>query len=122
MCFFVQRVDLVSTYQVQLHGTCFKCIYRYFSVQASNPGQFDSDMEATQWSKGVVPDSVYHHGNVGINTERPEEALTVHGNIKLTGQIYQTSDIRAKQDLVEVILKDFYVWESIGRMLIFMFG
>ncbi|XP_052800513.1 myelin regulatory factor-like isoform X2 [Mya arenaria] len=75
-------------------------------VRASNPGQFDSDIEATQWAKGAVPDSVYHHGNVGINTDRPDEALTVHGNIKLTGQIFQTSDIRAKQDLVEVDSKE----------------
>ncbi|KAL5007198.1 hypothetical protein ScPMuIL_016004 [Solemya velum] len=52
-------------------------------VRASNPGQFDSDVEAV-WSKSQNGDAV-HHGKVGINTDHPEEALTVHGNIRVTG-------------------------------------
>lgn len=71
-------------------------------VRASNPGQFDSDMEATHWTKGSTPDSVYHIGRVGVNTDHPDEALTVHGNIKLSGQIVHPSDLRAKQDFEEV--------------------
>ncbi|XP_060570604.1 myelin regulatory factor-like isoform X3 [Ruditapes philippinarum] len=77
-----------------------------FSIQASNPGQFDSDMEATHWTKGSTPDSVYHIGRVGVNTDHPDEAVTVHGNIKLSGQILHTSDIRAKQDFHEVDSKE----------------
>ncbi|XP_052239397.1 myelin regulatory factor-like isoform X2 [Dreissena polymorpha] len=75
-------------------------------VRASNPGQFDSDIETQHWSKGSLPESVYHIGRVGVNTDHPEEALTVHGNIKLSGQILHTSDIRAKQDLEEVDSKE----------------
>lgn len=75
-------------------------------VRASNPGQFDSDVEANHWSKGSTPDSVYHIGRVGINTDHPDEALTVHGNIKLSGQILHTSDIRAKKNLEEVDSKE----------------
>ncbi|XP_045177202.2 myelin regulatory factor-like isoform X3 [Mercenaria mercenaria] len=75
-------------------------------VRASNPGQFDSDMEATHWTKGSTPDSVYHIGRVGVNTDHPDEALTVHGNIKLSGQILHTSDVRAKQDFEEVDSKE----------------
>ncbi|KAL4224813.1 hypothetical protein ACF0H5_015509 [Mactra antiquata] len=75
-------------------------------VRASNPGQFDSDMEATHWTKGATPDSVYHIGRVGVNTDHPDEALTVHGNIKLSGQILQTSDRRAKTELEEVDSKE----------------
>jgi hypothetical protein len=38
---------------------------------------------------------------VGINTDRPDESLVVHGNIKVTGHIIQPSDIRAKKNIVE---------------------
>lgn len=70
-------------------------------VRASNPGQFESDGEAV-WQRGVTGDSVFHCGRVGINTERPDEALVVHGNIKLTGHIVQPSDIRAKAYIQEI--------------------
>ena len=41
-----------------------------------------------------------HHGAVGINTDKPTEALTVHGNIRLTGNVMQTSDQRVKEEVV----------------------
>ena len=69
--------------------------------QASNPGQFDSDVDVN-WQKGQTGDSIFHAGRVGINTDHPEEALTVHGNMSLTGRLYQPSDIRAKENLKEV--------------------
>lgn len=56
------------------------------------------------WQKGQTPDSVYHMGRVGVNTEHPEEALTVHGNMRLTGHLLQPSDLRAKENLKEVQL------------------
>ena len=54
------------------------------------------------WQKGVTPESVFHGGRVGVNTDRPDEAMTVHGNIKLTGHVVQPSDLRAKTDITEV--------------------
>ncbi|CAG9814774.1 unnamed protein product [Phaedon cochleariae] len=69
-------------------------------VRASNPGQFESDVELC-WQKGQTQDSVVHSGRVGINTERPDESLVVHGNIKITGHIIQPSDIRAKKNITE---------------------
>lgn len=87
-----------------------------FCIQASNPGQFDSDMESQHWMKGSLPDSVYHIGCVGINNDHPDEALTVHGNIKLSGQILHTSDIRAKQDLEEVRKYEFIKWHAITNI------
>ena len=39
---------------------------------------------------------------MGINTDRPDEPLTIHGNIKLTGHIVQPSDARIKTDIREV--------------------
>jgi len=68
--------------------------------QASNPGQFESDMETT-WQKGQTSESVYHAGRVGINTDRPDEALVIYGNCKVTGQITHPSDSRAKHDISE---------------------
>ena len=41
-------------------------------------------------------------GKVGINTERPDEALVVYGNLKVTGHVMQPSDKRAKKDFQEV--------------------
>jgi len=74
-------------------------------VRASNPGQFDSDVEVL-WQKGHTQDSVFHGGRVGINTDRPDEALTVHGNLKLTGHIMQPSDQRVKKNIEEVDCKE----------------
>lgn len=57
------------------------------ALQASNPGQFESEGSGVGaeggWQRGAVPDSVYHAGRVGINTDRPDEALVVHGNMKV---------------------------------------
>ena len=74
----------------------------YKPFQASNPGQFDSDIDGQHWQKGHTQDSVYHMGRVGVNTDHPDEAVTVHGNIKLTGHVLQTSDMRVKEDFKEV--------------------
>ncbi|KAH8024724.1 hypothetical protein HPB51_001060 [Rhipicephalus microplus] len=70
-------------------------------VRASNPGQFESDMELT-WQKGSTHDAIYHMGPVGINTERTDEKLVVNGNILLSGHLIQPSDERAKSDVVEL--------------------
>lgn len=69
--------------------------------QASNPGQFENDMELS-WQKGHSPESIYHAGRVGINTDRPDESLVVYGNVKVTGHIIQPSDCRAKTNIEEV--------------------
>ncbi|XP_064480288.1 myelin regulatory factor-like protein isoform X2 [Ornithodoros turicata] len=74
-------------------------------VRASNPGQFENDMELS-WQKGQTPESIFHSGRVGINTEKPDESLVVHGNVKLTGHIVQPSDQRAKTDVVELDTKE----------------
>lgn len=70
-------------------------------VRASNPGQFESDVDLC-WSRGVTQDSIFHAGRVGINTDRPDESLVVHGNIKVSGHIVQPSDSRAKQEITEL--------------------
>ena len=52
---------------------------------------------------------------MGINTDRPDEPLTIHGNIKLTGHIIQPSDARVKTDIHEVgisLLLWIYVIQS----------
>lgn len=74
-------------------------------VRASNPGQFESDVD-NMWQRGTVQDSVFHPGNVGIKTENAEEALTVHGNVRITGHIMQPSDERAKEAFEELDPKE----------------
>ena len=59
-------------------------------VRASNPGQFESDSESV-WSWDCTTGAIYHSGNVAINTDRASEALTVNGNIQLTGQVINWS-------------------------------
>ena len=43
-------------------------------------------------------------GHVGINTDKPEEALSVNGNIRVSGRIMQPSDMRVKKDIRPVSL------------------
>ncbi|XP_007885633.2 myelin regulatory factor [Callorhinchus milii] len=71
------------------------------TAQASNPGQFESDTDVL-WQRGPLPDTVFHHGRVGINTDRPDEALVVHGNVKVMGSLLHPSDARAKENIQEV--------------------
>eukprot|EP00730_Choanoeca_flexa_P001087 TRINITY_DN10474_c0_g1_i2.p1 TRINITY_DN10474_c0_g1~~TRINITY_DN10474_c0_g1_i2.p1 ORF type:complete len:900 (+),score=244.75 TRINITY_DN10474_c0_g1_i2:41-2701(+) len=76
-----------------------KCVSGPVIVRASNPGQYDNEGD-THWRLGRgVPNAVVHHGSVGINTDKPTEALTVNGNIRLTGNVMQTSDQRVKEDV-----------------------
>ncbi|XP_061773166.1 myelin regulatory factor isoform X4 [Nerophis ophidion] len=82
-----------------------RIIVRVTSSHASNPGQFESDNEVL-WQRGQLPDSVYHHGRVGVNTDRPDEALVVHGNVKIMGSLVHPSDIRAKENVQEVDTTD----------------
>ncbi|XP_023288931.1 myelin regulatory factor, partial [Orussus abietinus] len=89
-----------SSYQVVAHAS------ERIIVRASNPGQFESEGSGVGaeggWQRGAAPDSVYHAGRVGINTDRPDEAFVVHGNVKVTGHIVQPSDARAKQNVQEI--------------------
>lgn len=99
---------LVVALQVQSHSQTFTVaaqVSERIIVRASNPGQFESDSEVL-WQRGQMPDSVYHHGRVGINTDRPDEALVVHGNLKVMGSLVHPSDIRAKENVKEVDTTD----------------
>ncbi|CAI8028292.1 Myelin regulatory factor, partial [Geodia barretti] len=62
---------------------------------------FDNDCDYL-WLKSSTPESIYHHGRVGINTDKPEEALSVNGNIRVTGCIEHPSDMRIKTDILPV--------------------
>ncbi|XP_057693648.1 myelin regulatory factor isoform X4 [Corythoichthys intestinalis] len=93
-----------QTYTVAAHVS-ERIIVRVTSSHASNPGQFESDSDVL-WQRGQLPDSVYHHGRVGINTDRPDEALVVHGNVKVMGSLVHPSDIRAKENVQEVDTTD----------------
>ncbi|XP_072125388.1 myelin regulatory factor-like protein [Mobula birostris] len=70
-------------------------------VRASNPSQFEHDHEAT-WQQGHSPNTIVCHGQVGINTDTPDEALVVCGNVQVMGTIMHPSDQRAKENIHEV--------------------
>ena len=65
-------------------------------VRASNPSQFENDIDY-MWTRCNSPDAIYHSGRVGVNTDHPDEALVVYGNMKLSGQLLKPSDRRYKQ-------------------------
>ena len=46
--------------------------------------------------------STFFQGRVGVNTDRPDEHLSVHGNVKVTGHLIQPSDRRIKTDFKEL--------------------
>ncbi|XP_051546114.1 myelin regulatory factor-like isoform X2 [Myxocyprinus asiaticus] len=99
---------LVVALQAQCHSQSFTVaaqVSERIIVRASNPGQFESDSEVL-WQRGQLADSVYHHGRVGINTDRPDEVLVVHGNLKVMGSLVHPSDIRAKENVKEVDTTD----------------
>ncbi|XP_024912117.1 myelin regulatory factor [Cynoglossus semilaevis] len=104
---------LVVALQAQSHSQSYtvaahvseRIIVRVTSGHASNPGQFESDNEVL-WQRGQLPDSIYHHGRVGINTDRPDEALVINGNVKVMGSLVHPSDIRAKENVQEVDTTD----------------
>merc|ERR1712020_166297 len=54
------------------------------------------------WCKDAGSGTVYHVGNVGINTNQAAEALTIHGNLQMTGAILQPSDRRLKKVIREL--------------------
>lgn len=45
-----------------------------------------------------VTQSRYCYGKVGINNENPQEALSVNGNIMVTGDVFKPSDYRLKRN------------------------
>jgi hypothetical protein len=47
-------------------------------------------------------DATYYYGRVGVNTNTPQEALTVNGNIMVTGNLLKPSDMRLKDNFAAV--------------------
>ncbi|KAM6154218.1 myelin regulatory factor-like protein [Erethizon dorsatum] len=98
--YFKLVVGLYAANQEQFYMLCAHISERII-VRASNPGQFENDSDAL-WQRGQVPESVVCHGQIGINTDTPDEALVVCGNMKVMGTIMHPSDSRAKQNIQEV--------------------
>jgi hypothetical protein len=71
-------------------------------VRASNPGQFEGDVDLCCWQRGITQNSICHQGKIGINTDTPDESLVVNGNLKVSGHIIQPSDLRIKYNISEL--------------------
>ncbi|XP_019658288.2 myelin regulatory factor-like protein [Ailuropoda melanoleuca] len=98
--YFMLVVGLYAAHQDQCYLLSAHISERII-VRASNPGQFENDGDAL-WQRGQVPESIVCHSRVGINTDVPDEALVVCGNMKVMGTIMHPSDSRAKQNIQEV--------------------
>ncbi|XP_044083618.1 myelin regulatory factor-like protein isoform X1 [Neovison vison] len=98
--YFMLVVGLYAVHQDQFYLLSAHISERII-VRASNPGQFENDSDVL-WQRGQVPESVICHSRVGINTDAPDEALVVCGNMKVMGTIMHPSDSRAKQNIQEV--------------------
>lgn len=61
----------------KFHKRIIMLTFEHF-LKASNPGQFESDVDLC-WQRGVTPDSIFHAGRVGVNTDRPDETCVIHG-------------------------------------------
>jgi hypothetical protein len=60
----------------------------------------DPEVTVAQWQKKHALDPVaFFNGRVGINTDNPHEALTVNGNVLVTGTVLKPSDERIKQNI-----------------------
>lgn len=68
------------------------------------------------WQRGALQDAMVCQGRVGINTDCPDEALVVCGNVKVMGAVMQPSDRRAKENIQEVR------WRTDGRNILDFYG
>ncbi|XP_078006471.1 myelin regulatory factor-like protein [Phascolarctos cinereus] len=98
--YFMLVIGLYAASQDQLYLLTAHISERII-VRASNPGQFENDSDVL-WQRGHIPESVICHGRVGINTDAPDEALVVCGNMKVMGTVMHPSDSRVKQNIQEV--------------------
>ncbi|XP_029453055.1 myelin regulatory factor-like protein [Rhinatrema bivittatum] len=94
---------VVSLYAANQDQSCLLAshVSERIIVRASNPGQFESDADAL-WQRGQLPETVACHGRIGINTDVPDEALVVCGNVKVMGTVMHPSDSRVKRNIQEV--------------------
>ena len=69
----------------------------------------------------IKPDeqNVYIFGKMGINTSQPEEALSVVGNVKVTGNILQPSDVRIKENIEPVDANQ--ALENVSKLKLFKY-
>lgn len=75
------------------------------SMMNDDGSEYSTTIDAVNSSaslKEVGKNSTTFFGNVGINTPIPDQALTVVGNVKLTGVLLQPSDIRVKENIEPV--------------------
>jgi hypothetical protein len=69
------------------------------SAGKPSPGELGSALATEQ-------DVIVHFGKLGINTTTPTEALSVDGNLLLTGKVLYPSDMRLKHNIRSVDTQD----------------
>lgn len=72
-------------------------------VRASNLNIFNETTYASaRWADCKQANAIHYQGNVGINSASPAEALSVQGNVMLSGRLLQPSDKRLKTNIEPV--------------------
>ncbi|KYR02225.1 NDT80/PhoG-like protein [Tieghemostelium lacteum] len=76
------------------------------TTTTSTSGDNSEQVEKNGWKLNQNNGNIYHYGNVGVNSENPQEALSVDGNVFCTGFLYHTSDQRVKTNIKAVKSSD----------------
>jgi len=71
-------------------------------VRAANLNIFAENESPQQWVNCSAQKAISYFGSVGINTNTPQEALVVNGNVQVTGAVLQPSDRRLKEKITPV--------------------
>ena len=94
----LSKMHMGNPNNMPMMGSPFGMLPHLFNNPAVyNPADNNSK---TPWL--MTREVVYHHGKVGINTNAPPEALSVQGNILVTGDILKPSDRRLKRNFMLV--------------------
>ena len=100
--YFSLVITLAATVNGQSYPLCAVESERVV-VRAANLNIFvENDVVQQQWVTAADPTSISYLGRVGINTNTPQEALAVHGNVQVSGVLLQPSDRRLKTDIAAI--------------------
>ncbi|KAF6738857.1 Myelin regulatory factor [Oryzias melastigma] len=102
----------IDCFYLKLNGVKVEAMNQTISVEQSQSDHrhpIQASLKVTTrfcGSEASCPTRCTTTGRVGINNDRPDEALVVHGNVKVMGSLVHPSDIRTKENVQEVDTTD----------------
>eukprot|EP01112_Ceratiomyxa_fruticulosa_P008181 TRINITY_DN2113_c0_g1_i3.p1 TRINITY_DN2113_c0_g1~~TRINITY_DN2113_c0_g1_i3.p1 ORF type:complete len:655 (-),score=101.96 TRINITY_DN2113_c0_g1_i3:22-1986(-) len=94
--------QLSNDFEQSSIGTSPDGLYSTLSPSSSDQ---DTIKNTSRWHRNENGTGLYAHGNIGINLTAPLEALSVGGNILVTGNLFKPSDKRIKQNFTNMDTK-----------------